>query len=75
MEEILKILQEIKPNVDFETEEDLVASRVLDSLSIMMLMGALNDKYDIELTVEDLVPENFASVQAIYEMVERLQDE
>jgi len=75
MEEILEILQEIKPNADFETEEDLVASRVLDSLSIMMLMGALNDKYDIELTVEDLVPENFASVQAIYEMVERLQDE
>ena len=75
MEEILEILQEIKPNADFETEEDLVASRILDSLSIMMLMGALNDKYDIELTVEDLVPENFASVQAIYEMVERLQDE
>ena len=75
MEELLEILEEIKPDVDFMEEEDLVGDRILDSLSIMMLMGALNDTYDIELTVEDLVPENFASVQAIYDMVTRLQAE
>lgn len=75
MEELLEILEEIKPNVDFMAEEDLVGDRILDSLSIMMLMGTLNDTYDIELTVEDLVPENFATVQAIYDMVTRLQAE
>ena len=75
MEELLEILEEIKPNVDFMAEEDLVGDRILDSLSIMMLMGALNDTYDIELTLEDLVPENFATVRAIYDMVTRLQAE
>jgi acyl carrier protein len=74
MEEILKILEEIKPNVDFAAEEDLVGSRILDSLSIMRLMAALNDEFDIELTVEDLIPENFVTVQSIYDMVTRIQE-
>ena len=35
------------------------------------LVTVLMDEYDVEISVDDLVPENFNSVQAIYDLIER----
>lgn len=75
MEEIIKILEEIKTGVDWEKESDLIGNHILDSLKIVQLVGSLNDEFDIEITPIDIVPENFKTVKAIYEMVKRLEDE
>lgn len=75
MEQLLQILEELKPGVDFKTEKDLIANHVLDSLKIVQLVGELNDEFDIEITPIDVVPENFQSVDAIYAMIKRLEDE
>ena len=75
MEEIIKILEEIKAGVDWEKESDLIGNHILDSLKIVQLVGSLNDEFDIEITPIDIVPENFKTVKAIYEMVKRLEDE
>lgn len=75
MEEIIKILEEIKTGVDWEKESDLIGNHTLDSLKIVQLVGSLNDEFDIEITPIDIVPENFKTVKAIYEMVKRLEDE
>ncbi len=75
MEEIIKILEEIKAGVDWEKESDLIGNHILDSLKIVQLVGTLNDEFDIEITPIDIVPENFKTVNAIYEMVKRLEDE
>ena len=75
MEELISILEEIKPGVDWEKETDLIGNHILDSLKIVQLVGALNDEYDIEITPIDIVPENFKTAETIYAMVKRLEDE
>ena len=74
MEELLEILSEVKPGVDFEKETELVDSGILDSMAIIQLVARLADEYDVESTPVDLVPENFNSAEAIYALVKRLED-
>ncbi len=75
MEQLIKILEDIKPGVDYKSETDLIGNKVLDSLKIVQLVGELNDEFDIEITPIDIVPENFRSAETIYAMIKRLEDE
>ena len=75
MDALLKILAELRPDVDFEENKELVDSGELDSFDIVSLVGELNEAFDIEIQPTDLVPENFNSAAAILALVEKLQDE
>lgn len=74
MEELIALLHEVIPNVDFHTEQHLVTSGILDSLTTVTLVARLSEAYDIEITPLDLVPENFESAGAIYALIQRLDD-
>ena len=74
METLLKILAELRPDVDFEENKELVDSGELDSFDIVSLVGELCDEYDIEIG-DEIVPENFNSVEAIWALVQRLQED
>ena len=74
MEKVLEILQEIRPDVDFINEKKLIDDDVLDSFDIISIVGELNDVFDIEIDVEDLEPDNFNSVEAMYELINKLKD-
>jgi len=75
MEELMNILDELRPNVDFETETALIANGILDSFDIVTLVNELKEAFDIDIKPSDLVPENFNSASAMMAMIERLQDE
>lgn len=75
MNELMEILEELRPDVDFENETLLIGNGILDSFDIVSLVTALNDAFDIEIKPNDLVPENFNSAQAMLALVEKLQDE
>lgn len=75
MEELLEILEEIKPGVDFENETGLVDKGILDSLAIIRLVNEIGDEFDVEIAVTDLVPENFNSAAAIMSLIKKLEDE
>ena len=75
MNELMQILEELRPDVDFENEEGLIANGILDSFDIVSLVGELNEAFDIEIQPNDLIPENFNSAKAIWDLVEKLQDE
>lgn len=75
MEELLEILQELKPGVTFEGKTNLIDSSVLTSLDIVTLVAEIDDEFDVDITVVDIVPENFNSVEAMMAMIERLQDD
>lgn len=75
MEKLYQILHDCCPDIDFEHETNLVDNGILESLDIVMIVNELSENYDIEIVVDDLIPENFNSVQAIYALVQRLQGE
>ena len=73
MEELLEILKEAKPEVDFEKETALIDNSVLDSFDIVQLISQLNDAFDIEITPADIIPENFNSAESLWAMIQKLQ--
>ena len=75
MDELMRILSEIRPDVDFEHETKLIDDEILDSFDIIAIVGELNEAFDIEIDVEDLEPENFNSASAILELVQKLREE
>ena len=75
MQQLMEILEELRPDVDFENETGLIDNGILDSFDIVSLVTALNDAYDIEIKPNNLVPENFNSAKAMLALVEELQDE
>ena len=72
---ILEILEELRPDVDFEKETKLIDDGQLESLDIVAIVGEFNEEFDVEISVEDLVPENFNSVDAIEKLVKELVEE
>ena len=74
MEELLKLLKKIKPEVNFEGNEHLIDNEELDSFDIVSIVSAINDEFDIEIGAGDIVPENFNSVEAMYELIQKLED-
>lgn len=75
MDEIIEILESLKPGVDYETADNLVDSRVLDSLTILALVPELEDAFDVTIPAVEIVPTNFNSAQAIDALVARLVEE
>lgn len=75
MEQLLEILEDIQPDVDYETCEDLIDGHHLDSLSILSLIAELEEAFDITIPAVDIVPENFNSAKSMMAMIERLQEE
>lgn len=75
MNELKAILEELRPDVDFEMETGLIDNGILDSFDIVSLVGELNEAFDIEISPADLIPENFNSAEAIFALVEKLQGE
>ena len=72
MEELLDILQDIRDDVDYETEDELVTGKILNSFEILQIVSELNDAFDIEIPASEVIPENFNSVSAMEELIRRL---
>lgn len=72
MEELLNILKQIDAEIDFENEKDLVDTGTLDSIAIVEIIAAIEDKYGLIIDPEDIDPDNFQSLEAISNMVNRM---
>ena len=73
MEELLEVLKEVRPDVDFENNHSLIDDGVLDSLNIMEIVAELCDNFDIQIGPADIIPANFNSAEAMWAMVCRLK--
>ena len=73
-EKVLKILTDLRPDVDFNNESALVSDGILDSFDIVSLVAELNSEFDITIGVDDLEEENFDTVDAMVELVNDLLD-
>ena len=75
MDQILQILSDIRPDVDFSDNKSLIDDGILDSFDIISIVGELNNEFDISIGVQDLTPENFNSADRIEALVKRLLEE
>ncbi len=75
MEELMDILQEFEPGVDFEHCTDLIDGKILNSLEILSLVAEIEDVFDITIPTVEIAPDNFNSAQAMWNMICRLQEE
>ena len=72
MDKLMKILWEINPDIDFETEDALIDGGMLDSFDLVTLVAEIDDAFGIEIPAEALIPENFNSAKAIFALIQRL---
>ena len=72
-ERVLEILKQTRMDVDFENETLLIDDGILDSFDIIQIVSDLNEEFDIDITADELEPENFNSLDAIVSLVESLE--
>ena len=75
MDKLIKLLEGVKPGVDFKNTTNLIDDGVLDSFDIVTIVSLINDEFDVEFPVNEVVPENFNSVEALYNTIKGLEDE
>lgn len=75
MKELLELLKDIRSDVDFENEERLIDDGIIDSFDIVSIIGEVSEKFDVEISVDDILPENFNSASALYALIKRLKEE
>lgn len=69
-EKIIEVIDEICPEATTESTGHLVDDGVLDSLGIVTLVASLEDTFNVEIDPDDIIPENFANIHTIAQMVE-----
>ena len=74
-EQLLRLLGDMHPEVDFETAEGLIDRRVLTSFDVVSIAAELSETYGVELGAVDIVPGNFNSARALFALIERIENE
>ena len=75
MEQLLEILEGLHPEVDFELADDLIDGKIFDSFDIVTLVAEINAEFDVAIPAEELIPDNFNSAEALWELIQRLDEE
>ena len=75
MEKVIEILESVKPGIDYSKENKLIDDVILESFDIITIIAKLSDEFDIEFTVNEVIPENFNSAEALYNIVCKLGEE
>lgn len=74
MEKLMEILKGIRPDVDFENETALIDDGILDSFDVVSIISELDNEFDVQVRITELDPENFNSVEAIWQLVQTLKN-
>ena len=75
MDELLAILKDLHPEVDYDTCDTLIDDKILDSFDIVTLVAEIDSEYDVAIPAEELVPENFNSAANLYALIQKLMED
>lgn len=70
-EKILSILSGLRPEFDFSTSSNFIEDGMLDSFDIVSLVTELEENFGISIDGDEIVPENFASILSIANLIEK----
>lgn len=68
-EQILKILSEIRPEIDYKVDSNFIENGMLDSLDIIRLVAELDEIFSISINGADIIPENFQGLKEIENLI------
>lgn len=74
MNELIEALKRVNPKIDYENEKGLITNKIIDSIDMTSILAELEETFDIEIDMEYIVPENFDSVEAMWDMIQELMD-
>ena len=74
MERLIELLTEIKEDIDYERETSLIDDELLDSFDILQIISAIDEEFEVAIPAAMIVPDNFNSAEALWNMVQELQD-
>lgn len=66
---IIKILSDLRPDCNFNQNVNFIENGLLDSLDIISLIAELESNFKICINSEDILPENFESIDAICKLI------
>ena len=69
--QIIEILNGIRPEFDFGTETNFISQGMLDSFDLITLVTELDEAFAISIDGTDILPENFESVDAIETLLKK----
>ena len=69
MTKIIDILRKFNPKNDYETSDDFISDGLIDSIDLQELFALLEEEYGVELAGTDMIPQNFASIEAIRDLL------
>ena len=75
MDELMEILTELHPDVDFDEEDALVDDGIIDSFDIVTIVSEIQERMDVTIGAKDITPENFNSAEALYDLIESIREE
>ena len=75
MDELLEILSELHPDVDFAEEDHLAERGILGSFDIVMLITRIEEEFDVVIPARLITPETFCSAKTLYAVIEQLSEE
>lgn len=70
MEKLEEILKEVRPDIDFKNEKNLISDELLTSFDIVSITAEIQSVFGVNLDITDIVPENFESIEAIMKLIE-----
>ena len=73
-EQVLAILKDVKPTKNLENVTDIIEGGYIDSFELMSLIASFNEKFGVEIGLEEMIPENFNSVDSMIKMLDRLRN-
>ena len=73
MEKLIKVLQEVRSDVNFEKEKRLISDGVLDSFDMICVVTGINDAFNVKIKVTDLCPENFDTIERMMDLINKLR--
>ena len=72
MNRLMNILEQLHPEEDLARQEDLIGAGILDSFDIVTIVAEVDAQFGVTIPPEELTPENFRSVQTLYDLITRL---
>lgn len=73
MEELLKLLKGVRPDVDFVNETALIDDGYLDSFDVVSIISEIDDQFGVQIRINELDPENFNSAESIWNLIQALK--